>query len=270
MNWRSNAKPPREDVLSIICGEMTSTLLAKLTLLPELGVGGPSLSSIPGVSVGRTGVDDDFAAALRDLGVRGGSDPGCLLVAELVFVLQIATPWRVRSGVEGHALAASTCGLADSSSRTADGGPSPMGPTSLSAVYPESLDIADRPLALSSASFSLLSLTSAPSCLSFSNLWRSEDFRFPLPGRFEFCLERTEIRELVDFCDGVGDGGTLSAAAAGSEEDGTLTSSAEVWGGSGSNLGRASIVTGSGAATLFFDAPQPILNRTKDAANKGE
>ena len=68
------------------------------------------------------------------------------------------------------------------------------------------------------------------------------------------------MRELVDLSEGVGDGGTLPSAMTGSEDDVTCwTSAVEV-------LGRASIVADSGATTFFFDAPQPILSKTKDAA----
>ena len=103
-----------------------------------------------------------------------------------------------------------------------------------------------------------------PSCLSFSNFLRSEDFPFPLPGRLEFCLERTDIRELVDFCDGVGEGGVVSfAVLTGSAADGTGTTLPV---GCSAVLGRASIVVDSGATTFVFDAPQPMANRMKGAA----
>ena len=212
-------------------------------------------------------MDDDFTAAFREMGVRGGSDPWCLLVAEWLFLLRIATPWTVRSGGEGHSSAASSWELAgSSSSRSAEGGSSSKGPISLSAVYPESADIADGPLLLFPLSPSLLSFISTPSCLIFSNLLRIEDFPLPLPGRVELCLDRTDIRELVDLSDGVGEGGALFSAVTGSEGDATWTLSVVVWGGSG--LGRVSIVADSGATAFVFDAPQPIVRRTTSAVGK--
>ena len=79
-------------------------------------------------------------------------------------------------------------------------------------------------------------------------------------------MDRTDIRELVDFSDGVGEGGALFSAVTGSEGDATWTLSVVVWGGSG--LGRVSIVADSGATAFVFDAPQPIVRRTTSAVGK--
>ena len=136
VNWRSNAIPPREDGLSMICGDRASRLSVKLMLLAVRGDTGPSWSPVLDGSMGRIGEDVDFAAPLRDLGASGGS---CLFVADLVFLLGIAVPWSVRSGVDGRAASATSSELDDSSVRIAhvDGG---------SSTTPLSVDIAEGPL----------------------------------------------------------------------------------------------------------------------------